>query len=591
MVAWFEKTDREPVFITHVDRNTEPMAKILIIEDEPLVLESIGALLTLQGFEIITATDGRSGLNLARQKKPDLIISDITMPGMSGLEVLVSLQEETITSTIPFIFLTAKSDMEDLRKGMKLGADDYLSKPVIIDELIAAVKTRLTRHKKITQHYEEEINKTRFDLEKSKNYDLITNLPKINLMEQHVQELKKAGGSDSALFLLLLKIDRFRNVVDLIGQSEYTSLIHLILQRIQEICKNRYSLYWSDRDEFGILVTSNAKRKAITTLAGKILNNIRKPLQYHQQEMHFTASMGIAWAPFKNCDISRIFTEAELALHYAIEKGYNNFQYFEPKIKKHIFEQIHLENALHKALEKSEFVIYYQPKINLADRKIVGVEALLRWQHDNFGVVSPAQFIPLAEQNGLIVPIGDWLNATICQQIKSWKEQGLRVPRIAINLSGGQLREQNFIGKVSSLMQQSDISGTDLEFELTESILIKSSPETLNKLSQIRKMGITISIDDFGTGYSSLQYLKNFPHDHIKIDQSFIREIVTNQNTASIVSSIISLAHKMGVKVIAEGVENSEQVKYLMEHQCDEIQGFYFSKPLSADSLAQIISS
>lgn len=569
---------------------TKSMSRILIIEDEQLVRESICELLTLQGFEISSAADGSAGLRLARQLKPDLIISDISMPGMNGHEVLVALQTDPETSSIPFIFLTAKSEMEDLRKGMRLGADDYLSKPVIIDELTAAVEARLTRHHKITQHYEEEITRTRSDLEKTKNYDPLTGLPRINLLEQHITELKNTTAQNLSLSFILLKIDRFRNVIDLIGQSEYTSLINLLLERIQEICKNHYQLYWSDRDEFAILATGFNKRAAVTTLAGKILNNIRQPILYHNQEMHFTASLGITLAQLKNCEVSRLITEAELALHYAIEKGYNNFQYFEKRIKKHIFDQIHLENALHRALDNQEFVIYYQPKINLADKKIVGIEALLRWQHENFGLVSPAQFIPLAEQNGLIVPIGDWLTSSICRQIKTWKEQGISVPRVAINVSGGQLREQDFIGKVSTLMQQADIQGTDLEFELTESILIKSSPETLSKLGQIRGMGIGISIDDFGTGYSSLQYLKNFPHDHIKIDQSFIRDIVTNENTASIVSSIISLAHKIGVKVIAEGVENSDQVKYLTDHNCDEIQGFYFSKPLSADSLARIIA-
>jgi len=565
-------------------------ATILLIEDEGLVLESISELLSLQGFSIITATDGLTGLQLAQQVQPDLIISDIAMPGLNGHEVLLALQAEPKTSSIPFIFLTAKSDMEDLRKGMRLGADDYLSKPVIIDELIAAVKTRLVRHRKITQLYEAEITRTRSDLEKTKNYDQITGLPRITILEKHLADLNKTRGSNLALTLILIKIDRFRNVVDIIGQSEYTSLINLLLNRIKEICKKRFQLYWSDRDEFAVLIKGINKKVAITTLAGKILNNIRQPIFHNQQEMHFTASLGITMVQAQNRDLSHLISEAELALHYAIEKGHNNFQYFESKIKKHIFNQIHLENALHRALDNSEFIIYYQPKINLADKKIVGIEALLRWQHENFGIVSPAQFIPLAEQNGLIVPIGDWLTSSICKQIKEWKKQGLQVPRVAINVSGGQLREQDFIGKVSTLMQQTEVCGTELEFELTESILIKSSPETLNKLGQIRKMGIGISIDDFGTGYSSLQYLKNFPHDHIKIDQSFIRDIVNDQNTASIVSSIISLAHKMGVKVIAEGVENNDQVQYLIEHHCDEIQGFFYSKPLSADSMARIIT-
>ncbi len=234
---------------------------------------------------------------------------------------------------------------------------------------------------------------------------------------------------------------------------------------------------------------------------------------------------------------------------------------------------------------------YINRSIRLKDEQIAGIEALVRWENKELGTVSPSQFIPIAEANGLIVQLGEWITETICKQVVHWKSQGLRVPRVAINVSGVQIKDKDFVERMSFIIHNSGVNGEDLEFELTESILMKNSVETAEKLMTFKNLGINISIDDFGTGYSSLQYLKNFPHDKIKIDQSFIRDLTLDKNSASIVTTIISMAHKLGVKVIAEGVENREQVNFLREHACDEIQGFYYSKPVPAESLSRLIAN
>ena len=567
------------------------MSKVLVIEDDILLLEFLSDSLRRMGFDILAAKDGHTGIEMAQTEHPDIIISDINMPVMSGLQVLEKLQENPETSEIPFIFLTGKVEMEDLRAGMRLGADDYLVKPVELDELKAAINTRLDKHQKITQYYKSEIDRTRHSLEMTINYDMNTGLPKTVMLEKRVNDLKATENQGKMLGFMVIVLDRLRGIMDVLGKKDYDFIIKLIIDRIVEVLPDGQSLYSLDNDQFGVLLVEAEEVYDTKIIAEDILQNIKRIIRFQTQELHLTASIGIALATIADSNFENIYNEAELALNYAIEQGHNNYQIYKPAIKKHVFERIQLENALHRAINGNEFVILYQPKYQLTDESIIGIEALVRWENKEFGTVSPSQFIPLAEANGLIVQLGEWITETICKQVVDWKKLGFRVPRVAINVSGVQIKDKNFVERMSQIIIQSGASGQDLEFELTESILMKNSRETAEKLMTFKNWGINISIDDFGTGYSSLQYLKNFPHDKIKIDQSFIRDLTIDKNSASIVTTIISMAHKLGVKVVAEGVENQDQVNFLREHDCDEIQGFYYSKPVPAEDMPMMLAS
>ncbi len=567
------------------------MSKVLVIEDDRLLLEFLSDSLQRMGFDILAAQDGHTGIEMAQTEHPDIIISDINMPVMNGLQVLEKLQENPETSEIPFIFLTGKVEMEDLRAGMRMGADDYLVKPVELDELKAAINTRLDKHHKITQYYKSEIDRTRQSLEMTINYDMVTGLPKTVMLEKRVNDLRAAEIQGKMLGFMVINLDRMRGMMDVFGKKDYDFIIKLIIDRIVEVLPDGQSLYALDNDQFGVLLVESEEIYDTKVIAENILQNIKRVIRFQTQELHLTASIGIALATIAESDFEAIYNEAELALNYAIEQGHNNYQIFKPAIKKHVFERIQLENALHRAVNGNEFILLYQPKYQLTDESIIGIEALVRWENKEFGTVSPSQFIPLAEANGLIVQLGEWITETICKQVVDWKKLGFRVPRVAINVSGVQIKDKNFVERMSQIIIQSGASGQDLEFELTESILMKNSRETAEKLMTFKNWGINISIDDFGTGYSSLQYLKNFPHDKIKIDQSFIRDLTTDKNSASIVTTIISMAHKLGVKVVAEGVEHQEQVNFLREHDCDEIQGFYYSKPVPAQDLPMMLAS
>jgi EAL domain-containing protein (putative c-di-GMP-specific phosphodiesterase class I)/PleD family two-component response regulator len=566
------------------------MKKILIIEDDKLLLETLSDLLTHEGFEIFEATDGNVGITIAKNILPDLIISDINMPGISGHKVLKELQQDAGTSNIPFIFLTGDADLSAMRKGMRLGADDYIPKPVILGDLLESVKIRLNKYRKIQRQYEEELTRTRYNLELTKHYEPITRLPKKTVLENDFIHQKEIYQSHN-VSLLMIRIDRLRELVEILEPAAYKEILNIIVGRIQTVMSDNQKLYWFDNNILGLFVGNFLNEEELLLITKKLFRQIRQNLKYRERELRFTASIGISVCSPKKCDIKDLLSEADIALSIAREKGHNNFQFFTPELRKQVHDRIKIESELHRAVDNNEFYFVYQPKYQLEDEKVVGMEALVRWNNPRFGTLLPAKFIPIAEQNGLIVSLGEWITGSICNQVNRWTESGMKVPRIAINVSGNQIEEANFVRTFSKVLDKTGIDGNALEIELTESILVKNSKQTHRKLIDIKELGLNISIDDFGTGYSSLQYLKNFPHDTIKIDQSFIKDLALDKNSKSIVSSIISMAHGMGVKVVAEGVEEAEQVEILKFQKCDEIQGYYYSKPVSPEHISQFVQS
>lgn len=565
------------------------MNKILVIDNESAIVELIQEILSMQGFDVQIALNGQDGIKSCIKFKPDLILCDISMPEMSGYDVLEILRKDERTDAIPFIFLTAMGGMQDLRKGMLLGADDYLTKPVTADEIIAAVNTRLQKHQQITSRYQNEIEQTRYDLEITRNYDESTGLPKRSVLERRLRQYIGNLSSDHHIALFIVKFNRFKNITDIFGKNEYLSLIQEMSGRMEKACGSHKNTYSLDEGEFGLLLNDLSTKQNLTQLADKILFAIRKPLPLQNHELNCTASIGISTATAISDEAEEIISNAEIALNAAMESGFNTYNIFKPELKKLVLDQLNIESALHKALERGEFTIYYQPKFDSKDKTVIGSEALIRWENSDYGLLPPSQFVPIAEENGLIIPIGEWVLESICNQLNDWKTAGLNPAPVAINISARQLEQRGFVNSICAILEKSNIENELLEIELTESILIKNSQKTSNKLVKLRKKGMKVAIDDFGTGYSSLAYLSNFPFDKLKIDQSFIRDITTDKTAASLATSIISMAHGLGVRVIAEGVETEDQLNFLRDYECDEIQGFYFSKPITADEFTEMI--
>jgi len=341
-------------------------------------------------------------------------------------------------------------------------------------------------------------------------------------------------------------------------------------------------------DEFVMVLADVARAEDVSHIAQKISNAMSQPFTIENRELFITTSIGISLSPSDGNDGQTLLRAADMAMIRAKEQGRNNYQYYHPALNSYAQERFSLETGLRQALARDEFLLHYQPQVDLATGQITGVEALLRWQHPDRGLVSPAKFIPLAEETGLIIPIGEWVLRTACAQGKKWLDSGFEDFRITVNLSGRQFRQNDLTKMIKGILKESGLDHRCLELELTESVM-QNSETTVAVLRELNDMGIDISIDDFGTGYSSLSYLKRFPIRTLKIDQSFVRNITDNSDDPTIIRTIVNLAHSLHLKAIAEGVETKEQLEFLRSVRCDGMQGFLMSPPLPAGELTQLL--
>jgi EAL domain-containing protein (putative c-di-GMP-specific phosphodiesterase class I) len=326
-------------------------------------------------------------------------------------------------------------------------------------------------------------------------------------------------------------------------------------------------------------------------VARRILHDLTKPFVLNGHEVFISASIGISLYPSDGQDVDTLLKNADIAMYHAKEQGKNNFQFYTDSMNATALDRLHLENEMRKALERNEFQLYFQPKVRVENQKIIGVEALLRWNHPKRGLLSPAEFIPLAEETGLIVPIGQWVLRTACEQGKAWQAEGLAPLTISVNISQRQFEQDHFLESVLDTLESTNFPPHLLELEITESLIMHDPEKVIALLGELKNTGIIISIDDFGTGYSSLEYLRRLPLDALKIDRSFITHTVSNPDDAAIARAVIAMAHSLNLKVIAEGVENNAQLEFLRGLDCDEAQGFLFSRPVPPDECARLMST
>jgi diguanylate cyclase (GGDEF) domain len=338
-----------------------------------------------------------------------------------------------------------------------------------------------------------------------------------------------------------------------------------------------------------VLIEELPEPMHVAAVAQKILAAVVKPFIVAAQEFNITASIGISTYPDDSEDMQGLLKNADIAMYRAKEQGKNNYQFYSAQMNVHSLERLALESGLRRALERNEFLLHYQPKVDIGSGRITGMEALVRWQQRATELIPPEQFIALAEETGLIVPIGEWVLKTACARNQSWREQGLPPLCIAVNLSARQFAHENLLQDVARVLNETGLDPAALEFEITESMVMHDPERAVKLLSRLKDMGIQLSIDDFGTGYSSLSYLKRFPLDSVKIDRSFIRDIPGDADDAAITRAIIAMAHSLRLKVIAEGVETEAQLSFLRDHGCDEMQGYYFSKPLPEDEFLRLL--
>ena len=722
---------------THASDAT-PGATLLIADDMPENLLVLGELLAAGGYAVRAANSGAAALRYALQEPhPDLILLDVMMPAMDGYEVLHRLRENAVTRDIPVIFLTALGDAGDVAHGLRMGAADYIAKPIQPEVVLARVRTQLEarrvrdwlkdqnafleaevarrladnrrlqneaeRVQAVLNHQRELIltsaaegifgvdmhgvinfanpaaasmlgyqreellgretceifyrpaadqisrpdedcpilasctagvaihaqeamfrrkdgtavplefsctpivensqlagvvvtlqdvsERRRYleQLERKSNFDDLTGLPNRNLLNDRLAHLiDRCSKAGTELAVLTINLDRFKSINDSLGHGAGDQVLREVAARFGESMHNVDTLARLEGDDF-VLVAETSETDVATQLAQPLLAMLAQPFRNGEREFFLTGSIGIALFPKDGENGDALLRNAAAAMFRAKAGGGARFHFYTAAMNARSLERLDMENGLRRALDRGELLVHYQPQLSLRTGEIIGAEALVRWQHPERGLVMPGDFIGLAEECGLILPLGEWVLRTACAQNKAWQAAGLPPITVAVNMSARQFAAQDVVKLAAAILAETGLGANYLELELTESVVMADAEAFIHATEQLKGLAITLSIDDFGTGFSSLNYLKRFAIDRLKIDQSFVRDVTHDANSAAIALAIISLAHSLKLAAIAEGVETEAQLSFLRRRDCDEMQGYYFSKPVPAAEFEQFL--
>ncbi len=671
---------------------------VLYVEDDADIRRHLSEFLRRRVGTLYTAANGQEGLEMWRQHRPEVVVTDIMMPVMDGLKMAELIQRES--PSVPIIVTTAFNETEFFLKAIDLGIDKYVIKPINTELLLQAiqksawsVKASLERQLattvfnvssdailiadsenrivsvnaafcEITGYSADEVagrnpkilssgkHDAKFyqamwrdlreagrwsgevwnrrkngeiyaelltvntvkndrgelthyvaifaDITEHKqiqehvrylaHYDALTNLPNRVLFNDRLgQALINAQRADSKAAVMFLDLDRFKNINDTLGHGAGDMLLQEVAARLTDCIRQGDTVSRLGGDEFVVLLPELNDEKDTQRVAQKLLNTLAFPIVLQGHELHISASIGISYYPMDGTNTETLMRHADIAMYRAKEEGRNNYQYYHASMNARSFERLAMEASMRHALKRGEFELYYQPRYAMPEGAIVGAEALIRWSHPELGMVSPGLFIPLAEETGLILPIGEWVLKQVAAQGRAWQQAGFPPLSLAANVSARQFRQPDFAGKVMQILRDSGFDPRHLELELTESTLMAHVEENIETLQALNALGIRIAIDDFGTGYSSLSYLKRLPVDILKIDRSFVSELPDSRDGAAIVEAIVAMARSLGLHIVAEGVETAVQLEFLQERKCDEIQGYYFSRPLPVEQFEQLV--
>ena len=421
-------------------------------------------------------------------------------------------------------------------------------------------------------------------------HDVLTGLPNRSLLQDRLgQAVAAAQRTGRAVWVMLIDLDRFKFVNDSMGHKAGDVLLMTVAARLRGALRDADTVARLSGDEFVVLLCEPEEQPLSADIIARLMEAVAQPVMLGIKEFFVTCSIGVAAYPLDGTPADSLIEMADIAMYRAKKLGRNTFQFYTPAMNEEASERLRIEGALRSALERNEFVLHYQPQVDLRSGRIVGMEALIRWQHPEMGMVAPDRFIGVAEETGLIVPIGAWVLRTACRQARAWHDGGLGALRVAVNLSARQFGAASLLGELRSVLAQTGLPAACLEIELTESLFMSDVGEAVELLHAMKALGVKLAIDDFGTGYSSLSYLSRFPIDVLKIDRSFVAAIARDSNDGAIVNSIINLAHNLKLAVVAEGVETADQLDYLRRHDCDQMQGYHFSKPLPADQFEALV--
>ena len=556
--------------------------RILIAEDDPTLRDNLQWMLELEGYEVFAASDGADAAAQAQIQRPDLVLTDVMMPQLDGYGLIQALRSDMRTATVPVIMLTAKADHGDVRVGMNLGADDYLTKPCRREELLDAIRARLQRSGSLEQAALRLQTETR----RAMQIDTLTGLPGRDLFEL---QLQTALHQHPCAALIVLGLDGFAKINESLGTGVGDLVLREAGRRLKLDVAQWPQATMHDAvgrvggDQFAVCSAGLAHEDALQERATQLLQQLAQPYHVGGHTLFLTACAGASLYPLQADSTHALLLHAESALHHAKPLGPGSYACFDVAMKGQVARSLHIHNELHHAMARGDLQVYYQPQVSVHTGAVVGFEALLRWPHATLGWIPPSEFIPIAEQSGVIVQLGHWVMHTAARQAAQWLAQGHTGFRMAVNLSVRQFAGQELPALVAQVLESTGLPPAMLELEVTESLALQSVNATLATLHACKALGVKLAMDDFGTGYSSLAYLKQYPLDSLKIDQAFIRNITQDPGDAAITQAIVAMAHSFGMTVIAEGVETVEQLAFLRKLNCEEFQGYLFSKPVPAE--------
>ncbi len=548
---------------------------VVLADDDPSIRLMVRHVLESEDFDIVEASDGLEAIKAVEKHHPALILLDAVMPGIDGFTTCQQIKDKGHTD-IPVMMITGLDDDASVERAYEVGAIDFITKPIkwaVLKHRVKSVVAKVIAERKV---------------QLLAYRDSLTSLPNRLLFADRLEQaVIRSERSRTSMALMLVDIDDFKLVNDSFGHEAGDKLIKAVGDLISKSLRRADTIARLGGDEFAVIIEGIEGADDAISIADNLTTILEHNVRLDDQETYTSASIGIAIYPEDGSDARTLLKNADTAMFRAKENGRHCFQFYKPEMSVSAMERLDLENSLKAAFENDEFLIYYQPVVDIHKNEVTGVEALLRWQHPEKGMIQPSDFVSVVEDCGLIVALGEWVINSVCKQIKVWRDAGLNDQNVSINLAPRQFKEQDIVAVFTQAMAENGIDGSSLSVEITERTLIDNIGEVEGVLKKLRNMGMKVMLDDFGTGYASLAYLKEFPVDVVKIDRAFVSGIPDNKDDSTIVDAIAGLTRGLKLILLAEGVENDRQLEVLKSIGCQYAQGYYWSKAIPGNEYEQ----